>query len=317
MDLPLKELAKLEKLVSSEGKPQSITGALDSLLTIFQEAKTQLQSGSDQDVVIQQIVQAVDGKKREIDDRQKEIYNASNRLGKAIDKKFSSSLPSYPDLFSSPGSTAALERTIALHLLRTGQFEIAETFLEETNADIPTELRSRFVDLHLILKCLRNQEMKPAIEWAEANRNFLRSRGSPLEFYLHRSQYIRLLLASHPPDPRPALAYARNMLTPFYHEHKTDFERLSACIMYLPLHRLQNSPYSDLASPALHLDLEPLFAKEYCARLGMSRQVPLRVVGDIGANGALARIEKGRKVMSERKREWSLTDELPVSRIAS
>ena len=55
-----------------------------------------------------------------------------------------------------------------------------------------------------------------------------------------------------------------------------------------------------------------LFAKEYCASLGMSRQVPLRVVGDIGGGGALARIEKGRKVMRERKSEWSQTDELPV-----
>jgi hypothetical protein len=55
-----------------------------------------------------------------------------------------------------------------------------------------------------------------------------------------------------------------------------------------------------------------LFAKEYCTSLGMSRQVPLRVVGDIGGGGALARIEKGRKVMRERKSEWSQTDELPV-----
>jgi hypothetical protein len=44
----------------------------------------------------------------------------------------------------------------------------------------------------------------------------------------------------------------------------------------------------------------------------MSRQVPLRVVGDIGGGGALARIEKARKVMGDRKGEWSQIDELPV-----
>jgi hypothetical protein len=48
----------------------------------------------------------------------------------------------------------------------------------------------------------------------------------------------------------------------------------------------------------------------------MSRQVPLRVVGDIGGGGALARIEKGRKVMRERKSEWCQTDELPVMLLA-
>jgi hypothetical protein len=44
----------------------------------------------------------------------------------------------------------------------------------------------------------------------------------------------------------------------------------------------------------------------------MSRQVPLRVIGDIGGGGALARIEKARTVMKERKSEWSQTDELPI-----
>ena len=90
-----------------------------------------------------------------------------------------------------------------------------------------------------------------------------------------------------------------------------------ACVAFLPITKLQNSPYVDLASPSLHSDLEPLFAKEYCASLGMSRQEPLRVVGDIGGGGALARIEKGRKVMRERKSEWSQIDELPVRCLCS
>lgn len=86
-----------------------------------------------------------------------------------------------------------------------------------------------------------------------------------------------------------------------------------ASLAYLPKQKLERSPYADLALPSLHTDLEPLFAKEYCASLGMSRQVPLRVVGDIGGGGALARIEKARTVMKEKKSEWSQSDELPVS----
>jgi E3 ubiquitin-protein transferase RMND5 len=149
--------------------------------------------------------------------------------------------------------------------------------------------------------------------WAQRHRPFLESRSSPLEFYLHRSQYIRLLLSSHPPNPLPAISYANTKLQPFYHNHPNEFKRLMTCVVYLPLSKLQNSPYADLASPSLHFDLEPLFAKEYCASLGMSRQVPLRVVGDIGGSGSLGKIEKGRRLMRERKGEWSQRDELPVS----
>ena len=129
---------------------------------------------------------------------------------------------------------------------------------------------------------------------------------------MHRSQYIRLLLSAHPPDPLPAISYANANLRPFYTEHGPEFKRLMTCIAFLPLSKLQNSIYRDLALPTLHFDLEPLFAKEYCANLGMSRQLPLRVVGDIGGGGAMARIERGRKVMGDRNGEWRQMDELPV-----
>lgn len=196
--------------------------------------------------------------------------------------------------------------------------------------DIPTERQAEFIDLHRILLALRDHNTEPALEcvvsplhpepplnrrelprWAQRNRVFLESRSSSLEFYLHRSEYIRLLLSSHPPQPAQAIAYANKYLRPFFHTHPAEFQRLLSCIMYLP--RLDKSPYTDLASPIVHFDLEPMFATEFSASLGMSKQAPLRVVGDLGGGGALAKIEKGRRIMRERKGGWSQADELPVS----
>ncbi|KAK2466960.1 hypothetical protein APHAL10511_001218 [Amanita phalloides] len=311
MDAPLKEVAKIEKL-PSKGKFYPAHESLDSLLSSLDEARSQILAGNADEQTFVHLASLVDARKKEIDDRQKELYSALSRLGKALDKKFPNPLPSYSNLFSSSESVTALERTIALHFLRTGQFEISETFIKESSVDIPVELRSQFIDLHGILKAIRNQDLGPALVWTKKNRAFLQSRSSPLEFYLHRSQYIRLLFSSYPPDPLPAISYANTTLRSFFHEHEAEFKRLMACVAYLPIAKLQNSPYADLASPSLHSDLEPLFAKEYCANLGMSRQVPLRVVGDIGGGGALARIEKGRKVMREKKSEWSQVDELPI-----
>ncbi|PFH54400.1 hypothetical protein AMATHDRAFT_135992 [Amanita thiersii Skay4041] len=312
MEAPLKELAKLEKVAFTKGKSTAIQDPLDALLSALHEAKAQIAAGNANEQTFVHLEHLTEAKKKEIDERQKEIYSSLSRLGKALDKKFSTTMPVYSNLFSSPSSIAALERTIALHFLRTGQFDIAETFLKESAINIPIELRSHFMDLHRILKAIRNQDLGPALAWASKSRAFLQSRCSPLEFYLHRSQYIRLLFSSYPPDPLPAISYANATLRPFFDEHKEEFKRLLGCVIYLPLARLQNSPYADLASPSIHSDLEPLFAKEYCANLGMSRQVPLRVVGDIGGGGALARIEKGRKIMRERKSEWSQSDELPI-----
>ena len=148
--------------------------------------------------------------------------------------------------------------------------------------------------------------------WTHRHRDFLRRRSSSLEFHLHRFQYLQLVLSEHP-DVEAGLAYAQTNFSPFFERHGTEVRRLMTCVLFLPMSRLLKSPYADLVNPSVHTDLQGMFATEYCASLGMSRQAPLRVIGDIGGRGALARIEKGRKVMRERKSEWSQSDELPVS----
>ena len=151
MDAPLKELAKLEKLTGTNGKGPSIQDTLDSLLQSLHHAKDAVQTnnlGPDHFIAL---AQTIEGKKKEIDEKHREVYSATSRFGKTLDKvsksrilkgavaliqvicqRFPAELPSYSELFSSEDSVAALERTIALHFLRTGQFETAQAFLEVT-----------------------------------------------------------------------------------------------------------------------------------------------------------------------------------------
>lgn len=91
-----KELDKLDVLYGVPGKlrgaslktkTKSIETSLDTLLASLHEAKRQVVTGekppSD---VASLITTAVEVSKKEIEDRQKEIYNSLNRLGKALDK---------------------------------------------------------------------------------------------------------------------------------------------------------------------------------------------------------------------------------------
>lgn len=314
MDGPLKDLAKLRAVTegTSKGKNPSIEHSLDTLLQTLYQVRSRLDAGTTTEDTFALLAQTVEAKKKEVDEKQKEVYNAIARVGKALDKTFPQALPAYDPLFTSDNAKSSLDLTIAMHFLRTGQFSTAETFIQESGVVIDPKFRGKFEELYCILTALRRQDIGPALEWSRENREFLRSRSSPLEFYLHRSQYIRLLLACDPPDYQPALSYANGTLRHFYAEHTTEFRRLLTCVVYLPKEKLERSPYADLTSPTVHTDLESLFAIEYCARLGMSRQVPLRVVGDIAAGSALARIEKAHAVMKERKSEWSQSDELPI-----
>lgn len=86
MDAPLKELSKLEKLTAGKGKEASIQDSLDSLLASLHEAKDQIEAtGVDTDTT-RQLARTVELRKKDVDDRQKEIYTSVSRLGKALDK---------------------------------------------------------------------------------------------------------------------------------------------------------------------------------------------------------------------------------------
>jgi len=123
---------------------------------------------------------------------------------------------------------------------------------------------------------------------------------------------MRILLSPpHGVNPKEAaIQYTKQYLKPLLDDHVHDISRLITSMLFLPEERMSRSPYADLTSPAIHTLLEPMFVKEYCALMGISRQLPLKVVSDIGGNGALARIEKAKKLMRDK---WSQADELPVS----
>ncbi|KAG9615979.1 regulator of gluconeogenesis Rmd5, partial [Aureobasidium melanogenum] len=65
----------------------------------------------------------------------KDIYSAHKDYSKALDKKFKpQSMPaSHHDALSS--QPALVNRAIAMHLLREGQFNVAQTFIAEANAN--------------------------------------------------------------------------------------------------------------------------------------------------------------------------------------
>jgi hypothetical protein len=86
MDAALKELTKLEKATDTTGKGPSVNQSLDSLLQTLHDAKASLLAGCCSEDSLSQLALMVEAKKKEIDERQKEIYNILSRLGKALDK---------------------------------------------------------------------------------------------------------------------------------------------------------------------------------------------------------------------------------------
>ncbi|KAI4674007.1 uncharacterized protein J4E88_008474 [Alternaria novae-zelandiae] len=157
----------------------------------------------------------------------KPIYAGLNKYGKTLDKKFKDKpLPSADnDALSSHPSL--INRAIAMHLLREGQFEVASTFIEEARRQPPhpeptpntpnpyireawekdlaegtfnsEQLQRQFADMYHILHQLRHeQNLAPAIQWARERSALLEERGSNLEFELCRLQFVCLFDSASP-----------------------------------------------------------------------------------------------------------------------
>lgn len=157
----------------------------------------------------------------------KEVTKAQKGFGKALDKALPHrDLPMETDAMANhPG---LINRAIAMHLLREGQFSVASTFLDEAhdhppqttthahsrtdddgdddmdNEDEDTEedeemenihsedLQNKFSEMYTILSHLKDRNLVPAIDWARLNSVQLDAKGSTLEFELSKLQFVWL-----------------------------------------------------------------------------------------------------------------------------
>ncbi|KAG8691837.1 hypothetical protein FRC11_007803 [Ceratobasidium sp. 423] len=297
----------------SKSKAPAIGQSLDVLLSNLYELRQKVGNGESSSTVTDEdfklLANNIGEKKKDIEERQKEVYTSLTRMGKLLDKQFTMTLPDTGPLFTSEIAMEALERTIAMHLFRTGSFNVAHTFMEESCMDTPPTNHDQFVDMHRILTALSHNDFEPALTWCASNRKFLTERQSTLEFALHRAQFLALLLSPTDPNARQtAIAYSKQHFPNLYAEHGPAVRRLLASVLFAQP-GLAGSPYADLIQGP---DAASLFAREYCAQLGLGEQVPMKVAIDIGGSGALARIERGRQIMKDSRTEWSSVDELPI-----
>lgn len=88
MDGPIKELDKLRASTesSTRSKIPSVESSLDALLQSLCEVKSRITAGTVTQDTFALLSQTVESRKKEVDEKQKEVYNAIARLGKALDK---------------------------------------------------------------------------------------------------------------------------------------------------------------------------------------------------------------------------------------
>ncbi|KAF1851444.1 uncharacterized protein K460DRAFT_362187 [Cucurbitaria berberidis CBS 394.84] len=291
--------------------------------------------------------------KKTLDAAQKDlkpIYAGLNKYGKALDRKFKDKpLPSAEnDALSSHPSL--INRAIAMHLLREGQFGVASTFVEEANRHPPhpeptlntpnpylreswekdlaegtfnsEKLQQQFAQMYHILHQLRiERNLKPAIQWARERSDILEARGSNLEFELCRLQFVCLFVGHGQPDdimneeenasgPLHAWKYARRIFGDFQNRYARDIQQLMGAMAYWE--NVEDSPYQRyFYNDSAWEEVAQSFNREFCSLLGLSADSPLFIAATAGAI-ALPYLLKLQTIMKEKRTEWTTQHELPV-----
>ncbi|EOD52017.1 Rmnd5a protein [Neofusicoccum parvum] len=283
-----------------------------------------------------------------VNDDLKEVHQALGKYGKALDKqKFkdkplpeaeNDALSAYPSL---------VNRAIAMHLLREGQFGVASTFIDESKARPPNPapaannldpytpeqwekaftgghmdsgaLQQQFADMYHILHELKQQQnLQPAIAWSRQHSAQLEARGSNLEFELCRLQYVCLFMGHtldgsiSEPDQGPlrAWAYARSEFGAFQSRYSKDIQQLVGAMAFWE--NMSDSPYKrTFYNEHAFEEVASSFTREFCSLLGLSADSPLYIAATAGAI-ALPTLLKLRSIMREKKTEWTSQNELPV-----
>lgn len=249
-------------------------------------------------------------------------------------------LPTEYDALASHPSL--INRAIAMHLLREGQFSVAQTFISEAldNPPLPTptpgtpnpysststeledlkpdELQAKFSEMYEILNELKNHNLAPAIVWSRINSAELDRRGSNLEFELSKLQYLWLfegpkrngLPDNHHNGVTGAIAYAKLHFPHFPIRHRKEIQKLVTAILYQS--NLNESPYKQVFDfEAAWEEVSSSFTREFCFLLGLSAESPLYVAATAGAI-ALPTLLKLASIVKEKRTEWTTQNELPV-----
>ncbi|CEJ89156.1 Putative Ran binding protein-like, CRA domain protein [[Torrubiella] hemipterigena] len=234
-----------------------------------------------------------------------------------------------------------INRAIAMHLLREGQFDVASTFLKEAKDD-PLEpdvdrdgdddmqreefdtmiaaqhesLQEKFSEMYSVLSELKNKNLGPAIGWARLHNTELEEKGSNLEFELSKLQFV-WLFKGHEVNGLPddqyngqagALKYARQHFAPFQARHLREIQQLCCAMVYAS--NLQSSPYRQIFEiESAFEDVAASFTREFCSLLGLSAESPLYIAVTAGSI-ALPRLIKYTTYMKEKKTEWTTENEL-------
>ncbi|OQV21423.1 Protein RMD5-like protein A [Hypsibius exemplaris] len=304
---------------------KSTTASVEEILAFLENVKSELQASvtaegdgaaisSTMSLLLKQAAKNAKETATKMSVAHRDIHPIISKLGKAIDRGFTSefNVINCPESLTGKEQKEKVAEAIVEHLFRQGLLDVAQKLAEEAKMQMDETKAQPFVELNAVLQNLAEHDVGPALKWVTCRREELEARHSSLEYKLHKMQFIELL-KRQPVDHHAILAYARVFQNYRSPERAKDIQRLMGSLVFLK-RGIDNSPYKDLLSAELWVDVSETFMKDACALLGLSMESPLNVCLKIGCKAIPVLLNIKSMMLQQQVGEiWnSAKTELPV-----
>lgn len=149
-------------------------------------------------------------------DMQQSIF----KYQKQVDKRFKQDLDLelVKGAFDDKGQV--VDKILANHFIRQGQFNVANSLAAETHTQIDPENTRLFSDMFTIVQGLKYKRVEAALEWCRLHSDKLEHNGSSLHFELHKVSYLSLVKQGALPA---CIQYAKKEFPKFATKHFKGF----------------------------------------------------------------------------------------------
>ncbi|PVU92383.1 hypothetical protein BB560_006062 [Smittium megazygosporum] len=166
---------------------------LNNLISAVETAIKSREKGYHDNSELNSIKKSLDATLSSLKQNQKEMYMQLSKAGKVIDKlgKIDFNTMSSDGVFDD--KTKIFNSEIAMQFLREGDFELAETFIQESKTTLTEASRSNFQQLHRIISDLKKYDLTSTFEWINFHKSALSNADVDIEFLAHRQRYLQLI----------------------------------------------------------------------------------------------------------------------------
>ena len=198
------------------------------------------------------------------------FYGSLSKLGKIMSKDLENDTTDNFHLY--PYDKNLFYNIIVKDLYRRGDFKTSDSLIKEANLNFDSDFRSKFKDLNIITRNLKNRNISTLNDWCLKYKALLDNMKSKLPFECVKLQYL-LLLSNNDIPLSECVSYSKKNFKPFL-ENPLYYDEISKLMTHLLFRNnpISKCPYKKINMDDLWNKVSSMFISDCCTILTLPNE---------------------------------------------